>query len=560
MLGVSLIVSVLAISALVLQRLQNRLLVAASDIEQAQLNAQSAIALGLLTMKQDENWRDGGSDVVWLTTSCGYQATDPVDGDLADDPDDPVLLVGIGRSGGAVQRISVMVDPRHQPLSCLRMAVAAGDEISLTYDTLRASGTISANTITASSSLVDGDVEAVTISGSTYEDTTTLIAADDLPEMPVWGDLVDAYQNIGTEISITSLPMSTPNLCLNSGFEASTSGWTGDPPESWIETAKIEQKDTVAHSGTYSLKVKDRQEFYSGAMYLIDSFVKPGQQYNIQCWIYNDDWNWRGFRISLYTRGTSDGSYLATSGSDTWIRPRTWTLFSMSMTAIGWSGDLEYAFVKIAGAGGDDKDFYLDDVDIREVSTGRYIYRQVLSPSVNPFGSTNSRGVYWIDCGGNRVTIERSRIQGTLVLINPGNGSSVGNGPIHWSPAVPGYPALVVDGDFTFAATDRVLSETENQVNFNPAGAAHDQFGADADLSDIYPSEIQGLVAIDDDFSFANSPRIRGQLIVGDDIKNSSGTLDVGYQPDSLLAPPPGFSDTPTWVRRPGSTTKDVLP
>ena len=72
MLGVSLIVSVLAISALVLQRLQNRLLVAASDIEQAQLNAQSAIELGLLTMKQDENWRDGGSDVVWLTTvPCG---------------------------------------------------------------------------------------------------------------------------------------------------------------------------------------------------------------------------------------------------------------------------------------------------------------------------------------------------------------------------------------------------------------------------------------------------------------------------------------------------------
>ena len=105
-----------------------------------------------------------------------------------------------------------------------------------------------------------------------------------------------------------------------------------------------------------------------------------------------------------------------------------------------------------SGTSGTKDDFYTDDCDIREVSTGRYIYRKVLGPSVNPFGvGTNAHGVYWIDCAGNRITIERSRIRGTLVLINPGSGSSVGSGPINWSPAVPGYPALVVNGDFTLS-------------------------------------------------------------------------------------------------------------
>jgi hypothetical protein len=561
-LGTSLVVSVLALSALVLQRLQNRMLSDTADIQQAQLHAQSAVELGLLLATQYDNWRDFGSGVRWLTDSCGLQASDPVDGDLADDPDDPVLLVGIGRSGNAEQRVSVAVDVKPEPLGCLRSAVAAGGDIDLVYDTLWASGTISARSVSASGALVEGDVEAVTIAGSTYTGTTTQIDADDLPAMPDWGTLINDYQSIGTEININSLPTSTPDLCLNSSFEQSTAGWTGDPPEPAVADATISQSNNTAHSGTYSLRVRNREAVNSGPCYLIHSFVKPNQQYNIQAWVYNPKSYWNPFRWSLYTKGTTDGSYQAVAGSETWVAPYTWTWLSATLTAPSWTGDLQYAFVKIAGtsSGGTD-DFYADDCDIREVSTGRYIYRKVLSPSINPFSAgTNPQGVYWIDCGGNRITIERSRILGTLVLINPGSNSSIGAGPIHWSPAVPGYPSLVVDGDFTLAATDRNLSENENQINYNPPGAAHEQLGADGDLSDIYPSEVQGLVVVTDDLSFQNSPRIRGQLIVRDDIGNSSGSLDVDYQSDSLLSPPPGFTAPSALIRRPGSTTKAVLP
>ena len=48
-------------------------------------------------------------------------------------------------------------------------------------------------------------------------------------------------------------------------------------------------------------------------------------------------------------------------------------------------------------------------------------------------------------------------------------------------------------------------------------------------------------MAVEDDLTFQNRPYIRGQLLVGGDITNSSGELEVEYQPESLLNPPPGF-------------------
>ena len=163
------------------------------------------------------------------------------------------------------------------------------------------------------------------------------------------------------------------------------------------------------------------------------------------------------------------------------------------------------------------------------------------------------------------MIIERSRILGTLLVINPGANSCVSNGPISWSPAVAGYPALLVDADtaadadFTINATNRALSEKENGVNFNPAGAAHDEFGQDADTNDIYRSAIRGLIAVRDDLPYQNRALVRGQVIVGDDLTNSSGELEVEYLPDSLLNPPPGFSPL-TPIRRPASVQKAVLP
>src|SRR5262249_22250798 len=152
---------------------------------------------------------------------------------------------------------------------------------------------------------------------------------------------------------------------------------------------------------------------------------------------------------------------------------------------------------------------------------------------------TNAQGLYWIDCGLSKLTIERSRIKGTLLVLNPGTGSGVGGGPIHWSPAVAGYPALLVHADtstnanFTILATNRALSESENGVDFNPTGAPSDEFGQDADTNDIYTSEIRGLVAVENNLTYANNGLLRGALVVGNDLTSTSGALEVNYAPDS---------------------------
>jgi hypothetical protein len=452
-------------------------------------------------------------------------------------------------------------------MGCLRYGIAVGDRIELNNDVLRVSGRISAYQSVAGSSAVHGDLEAVGITGGTYNGSTTLVDEDDMPEMPDWQAVIDYYRTNGTQINISDLPTSSPNLIRNPGFESGTAYWTGSPPG--IGTAEISQKSNQVHSGTYSLEAKNLSGLQAaGAAQYIDGFVEPGAPYYFEAWVYIDDSIAGLLQLRLHTKGTNSAAQFNASTSIT-VASRTWIKLSAMLTAPSWSGDLEYAYVSVAtptplliGK------YYVDDVVVYEGVAGRYIHRKVLSPGLNPFGTgqTNAQGIYWIDCSGNRLIIKRSRIHGTLLVLNAGPDSEIGTGPIHWYPAMPGYPALIVadddgsDGDFTIRASNRVLSEKENSVNYNPIGSAHDEFASDVDEVDIYASEIRGLVAVKGKLTFQNSPLIRGQVIVGDDITDSSGTLEVEFQPDSLLAPPPGFRGSYQYERRPGATQKVVVP
>jgi hypothetical protein len=596
-LGASLVVGLLGISALVGQRIQNRAVGASSDIRQAQLNANSAIEMGLLIMKQESNWRSSRLNGPWFSSrdtgagTCQLEVIDPHDGNLSNNPDDPVVMVGVGYRGQAQQRVKLTVEPLPQALSSLRSAVAAGNSINLQDDTLRTDGLITANQVTATASQVYGDVEATDINGSISPGTASQVDSAKLPTMPNWATVFDYYRTNGTNIgTLPTTPLPNPNnFARNPGVEsallANDPNWTGSPPGMPTHTAQVSRSSNWSHLGSFSLRVSNRTSWQAGAVQRIEHFVKPGQQYDLEAWadpdvggLLNVDLGGRAFHITLHVKGTNDAAALVVttpSNSATWTIVLGVPLLSNNahptgrLTVPTWSGDLEYAFIKVSdatSAHGTDL-FYVDDLLIREVSSGRYIYRKTLGPGINPFGATNPQGIYWINCGGQRITIERSRILGTLLIINPGPGSSIGSGPIEWSPAVAGYPALLVDADdpstlqFNVRATNRVLSEAEQLVNFNPAGAAHKQFGSDTnELNDIYPSVIRGLVAVEGDFTFQNRPYLLGQLLVGRSITNSNGELDVQYQADSLLNPPPGFLAPYTHSRRPGSVQKAVLP
>jgi hypothetical protein len=577
-LGTSLVVALLGIAALTGQRLQNRMLSAAADMRQAELNANTAVELALLAMKQDANWRTTYTSGDWFIKrgtdagSCTANITDPIDGDLANNANDPVLVLGIGYSGQAEQRAQVTVDPVKQPLSSLRSAIAAGDLIDLQGgDVLRTGGLITASQTSSSASNVYGAVEAISVSGSTYNGTTTQVTAARRPAMPDWTSVFNYYKTNGTALDITQFPQQTPNLGRNTSFDSDTSYWTGTA--TGLPTCELE-RNTGVNGHAACCRVKNRNATTAGPSQYIDQIVKPGGSYNITIQIMpNSSWgNW--FRVKLATKGT--GAVQTSSSSAISLSSGSWQDMSVTLTAPTWSGALEYARVTIdtEHSSGSTNDFYIDNLDIRENVTGRFIYRQLLGPSVNTLYSgapTNPQGIYWINCAGSKLIIERSRIVGTLLVTNPGAGSCVSNGPINWTPAVAGYPALLVDADvpenadFAINATNRSLSEVNNQVNFNPVGASYEfsnplYSSTDSSANDIYPSEIRGLVAVRDDLTYANRTLIRGQVLVGDDISNSSGELEVNFQPDSLLNPPPGFTAPYVFQRRPVSIQKVVLP
>jgi Carbohydrate binding domain len=575
-LGTSLIVSLLALSALALQRIQNRMLDTSANIRQAQLNAEAAIELGLLAMKQNTNWRSTYTNGRWINAralssgTCSLDGTDPVDSNLANNTTDPIVFTGIGNCGTAEQRVQVVVDPRTQPLSCLRSSVAAGHAVTLTGSVLRSSGLISANTTTASASTIYANVQATSINGSTYSGTSTQVSSSQLPTMPTWSTLFDYFKTNGSQLDITRSPSQpTNNIARNAGVESQvgTNDWTGAPQGS--STATITQSNLMANSGTYSLKVSSRADYTAGAAQYIDSFVIPGQTYTVSCAIHITAGLSQNFVLSLCTKGT--GAAQTATGPSTSVSLIAWKTISTTLQAPSWSGNLAYSYVKVAGAGASNTaDFYVDDIIVRETFTGKVIYQQALGPGVDTLYSgapTNAQGLYWIDCSGSTpLTIARSRIKGTLLILNPGTNSCIGAGPIRWSPAVAGYPALLVHADtasnanFTIKATNRVLSETENSTNYNPTGAPSDEFGQDSDLNDIYPSEITGLVAVENNLTFQNNGLVRGAVIVGNDFIGSAGTFEVSYQPESLLNPPPGFTGLNTYVRRPASAAKVVLP
>ena len=98
----------------------------------------------------------------------------------------------------------------------------------------------------------------------------------------------------------------------------------------------------------------------------------------------------------------------------------------------------------------------------------------VLTATFNPYtGETNPAGIYVIDCAGGVVDIQNSRIEGTLVLLNAealdfANHCQI-RGQVSWKPAIPNYPALLVQGDLDFSFQgDVTMSESVLGVNLNP--------------------------------------------------------------------------------------------
>jgi len=540
-LGTSLIVSLLALSAIGMQRTQRRAYHGSFDVVEARQYAQAALRMALLRMESDPDWRYNLPNGAWSadvpigTGSYSIEATDPSDNDLRDAANEPVVLTGTGKKGQAVQKVSITLSPESRPLSSLKSTLHADGTITFTSATVQNSGVISSNqTIAATASSIAGTVEAVgPISGSSYSGTRTTPA--DKRDMPDPAKVFDYYKARGTWLNLASIPLAANpvNLVLNPGGETGVPPWYGINTNCTISTTATGQR-----SGAAALSVTNRQNYKAAIAQDLAGRLVNGMSLSAEVWVKASTNPRRQIQLELST--TSGDSDLSLSPL-TSTTVNTWSPIVGAAT-ISWSGSLQEAELRIETETDDKADYNIDDVRLVEVGlSGHVIRQQVLSPASNPFGpATNPEGIYVIDCGGRDLHIERSRIVGTLVLLNPGPGSTVRAASLNWSPAVANFPVLLVEGNLALQARDEGLSETQNATNFNPLGTPYQGLGEDVDQSDTYPSEIVGLVYVSGNLSLSQRPVIKGVVCAGGQV-TVTGRLNLSHQPVYVQNPPPGF-------------------
>lgn len=170
---------------------------------------------------------------------------------------------------------------------------------------------------------------------------------------------------------------------------------------------------------------------------------------------------------------------------------------------------------------------------------GGNVEKCLLSPNSNPYGATNPRGIYVIDCAGQNIKVRDCRIEGTLVLLNVKSDSTIEN-TINMKPAEPTLPALLVKGAFTIKPEDKQLSESSQKVNFNPPNTPYNGL-ADADQLDTYPTQINGLVYVSGNLIMENTTKILGQVVGGAAISFKKDAVTITRDSRYADSPPPGF-------------------
>lgn len=184
------------------------------------------------------------------------------------------------------------------------------------------------------------------------------------------------------------------------------------------------------------------------------------------------------------------------------------------------------------------------DIGTQFTNRVNLIEKAVISPGYNTFAPLNASGVYIVR-PTNNTTIRNTRIHGTLIIVLAATSHRVTIGEnVFFEPAVPGYPALIVQGnlDLSYRSDGETLSESVLATNFNPAGAPYGNT-SDSDKLDTYPSEIRGLIYVTRTLRWYNNGLLRGSVLSegqgGGNGIEIYGTPRVLYDPYSLHNPAP---------------------
>jgi len=541
-------VTMIGLSALMVGRLNHHSHRQLNNSTAARLHAHSALQMGMEIIKENPDWRQLGNtlltDVALGNGSISLNVTDPTDGDLTDDPNDPVLLNGIGKAGDAIYATQITIIPGFDGVSALESAIHAGDDVQSSNNVPYCDHVASANDdILSLGAQYQMDVEASdVISGNGYLLNTTR----GVPQrtLPTTDDVLSFYLANGTTIDPASLPTSFAEILRNNDFES-------DSADNWsAETSTLIPTTFWPLAGARSLAVFNRQTANSGPSQDVTRLVTPDRSYELQFWLraatnqtfyahlivtdrngvehadtmggLSADVFWRRFNGQITVPNVDIASariLINTNPTPTNINPTLTDTSTTNPTTV----------------------FVLDAASLRDSTSVSNMDQVLLSPSSNPFGDTNPDGIYVLDMNGARLTIRNSRIHGTLVLLNPANVSQLGDGtPFAMSPANPDYPTLLVSGGQVRINPSRFdLDERTLQRNLNPPDAPWPNVDSNTTQTDSFESTIRGLIYSDEDLflrDFSGTGTIIGARDV--DIQLS---FSLKWNDHFMRNPPPGF-------------------
>lgn len=563
------IVAVLAVAGLTLVRVQRRQVDSGNDMRNAQSYAKVAVDMAWYRVQNDASWRSKMAVGTWATDQVigdgfySFTATDPLDGDLNDSAVDPVVIVGVGKSGNFTQKLQMEIRALQPGIRCLEPMVQA--EGSLTFD----GGTVTSNRMVSANkdAKVKNNAQAYTdaeagnqiktSSGGVWHGTTT--TSGNWPrQMPNVSTVYGYYTFNGTTINYNDLPAWNANLIANPGAESSAtsiSPWYAVSCSASISTV-------IKKTGLRSFYCYNRNSTGDYLAQDVTAKLQSGVTYYTEAQVRTSENNTDDFTVKLKVVSSGSGTQYFDM-TETGTAGTSWKKISGTQT-VTWTGTLTQAELYIFCDDYDERP-YVDDVIMQEEgapSDVKVLHRQVLSPARNPFGSmmTNSKGIYVIDCGGQKISIKNSRIVGTLVLLNQNEGGSEIAGSIHWAPAVASadpavtnLPALISNKQLNLFFTNTALNESLVNANFNPNGIPYNE-SQDSDKSDTYPSEIRGVIYTEKKIEIQNSPSITGVLVGHEDINSKNATVTLKY--NALYFErnaPPGFQAAPTYYIVPNS-------
>lgn len=554
-LGSSLIVAVMGLAAMKSVSVQREQAENVAESFQAQLNARTGLDFAMLRIESNSDWRTQFANGTWTAQTTAldgtYQitVTDPVDGDLTDDPLDPVIVTSTGVMGDAVQKLQFQLEPAKFGIAALQGGLSAGND--LIFDAAMVTSdfrfTLNRDAIARNSAVVNADVEAAgvisTFTGGQFTGTTT--TSGDWPrQMPDTSTVFDHYTTNGTTIDIDDIPDLDAGVLDNGQIVNTTGPWGNAGGTVSLGTDRFGAPDEALVMSDIN---SDTNHVYQD----VTDTLRNGETYSASAWVTTEDV--MDMRLMLDVVSTGDGAqtFVLTPWNEV---EDDWKKITGSQ-AVSWTGTLTSAkfWLQISGEEGwlklDEVDF---SVDTGSGPTGKVIEGVVISPSSNPFpipsgGPTNPDGIYVIDAEGQDLIIRNSRIEGTLIILNQGPGSEI-EGSVHWEPAVystdaspQNLPALLTNADILIGLENAALDEATIGANFNPTGTPYGGV-SDADMTDTYPSSIKGLIYSTGNITLETSPTIEGIVMAEGDVTVNGATLTHTY--DSVYYeknPPPGF-------------------